>query len=122
MGRGDSGDAVPGAATPKRLPRRLGPGGLWPGVLILIPALLLYLPVFYYSLTTPFALVDDYFLGQRITLLDDPARLLRWLQATFVPGVNGDFLDPQGRRYTPVWEFYGAVVGKVLARIRPCVL
>ena len=106
--------AAPGVADPGNLPRRLGPAALPAAVaLFLIPALLLYLPVFYYSLTTPFGLVDDYFLWQRITLLDDPARLLRWLQATFVPGVNGDFLDPQGRRYTPVWEFYGAVVWKV---------
>ena len=114
MGRGDSGEA-PSAADSQDLPRRLGKGGFGLGILILIliPALLLYLPVFYYSLTTPFGLVDDYFLWQRITLLDDPARLLRWLQATFVPGINGDFLDPPGRRYTPVWEFYGAVVWKV---------
>jgi len=87
VGRGDSG-AAPGAADPGNLPRRLGQGGLWPGILIiiLIPALLLYLPVFYYSLTTPLGLVDDYFLWQRITLLDDPARLFRWLQGVFYAG------------------------------------
>ena len=112
MGRG-AGAAAPGAATSRGLPRRLGKGGFWLGILILIPALLLYLPVFYYSLTTPFGLVDDYFLWQLITLLDEPARLVSWLKATFVPGINADLLDPQGRRYKPVWEFYGAVVWKV---------
>ena len=83
MGRGDA-----GAADSQDLPRRLRQGGRWPGILIiiLIPALLLYLPVFYYSLTTPLGLVDDYFLGQRITLLDDPARLFRWRQGVFYAG------------------------------------
>ena len=110
------GEPLPAQQPPKGLLRRLGPGGRHPALLILIiliPALLLYLPVFYYSLTTPFGLVDDYFLWQRITLLDDPARLVSWLKATFIPGENADFLDPQGRRYTPFWEFYGAVVWKV---------
>ena len=81
-----AGGGEPGAATPPGLPRRLGKGGFGLGALILIPALLLYLPVFYYSLTTPFGLVDDYFLWQRITLLDDPARLLRWRQGVFYAG------------------------------------
>ena len=110
------GGPLPAQQPPKGLLRRLGQGGRRPALLIpliLIPALLLYLPVFYYSLTTPFGLVDDYFLWQRITLLDDPARLVSWLKATFIPGENADFLDPRGRRYTPFWEFYGAVVWKV---------
>ena len=86
MGKRAGGGTGPGVATYRGLPRRLGKGGLGLGALILIPALLLYLPVFYYSLTTPFGLVDDYFLGQRITLLDDPARLFRWLQGGFYAG------------------------------------
>lgn len=90
------------------LPRRLGIGDLGLGVLIiiLIPALLLYLPVFYYSLTTPFALVDDYQDWQFVALLDSPERLLRWLQ-----GVLG--LGEPERRYRPFWEFYNAVAWKI---------
>ena len=88
------------------LPRRLGKGGLGLGALILIPALLLYLPVFYYSLTTPFALVDDYQDWQFVALLDSPERLFHWLQ-----GVLG--LGEPERRYRPFWEFYNAVAWKV---------
>ena len=77
-----------GAADSQDLPRRLGKGGRWPGILIiiLIPALLLYLPVFYYSLTTPLGLVDDYQDWQFVALLDSPARLLRWRQGVFYAG------------------------------------
>ncbi len=41
------------------MPELKRPGLLLKTVLFAIPALL-FLPVFYYSLTTPFALIDDY--------------------------------------------------------------
>ena len=86
------------------LPRRLGKSGLGLVALFLLPALL-YLPVFYYSLTTPFALVDDYQDWQFAALLDSPEPLLRWL-----PGVWG-LAEPEVR-YRPFWEFYNAVAWK----------
>ena len=90
----------------RSLLRRIEPAALPAAVaLFLLPALL-YLPVFYYSLTTPFALVDDYQDWQFAALLDSPEPLLRWLQ-----GVLG-LAEPE-RRYRPFWEFYNAVAWKV---------
>ena len=90
----------------RSLPRRLGPAALPAAVaLFLLPALL-YLPVFYYSLTTPFALVDDYQDWQFAALLDSPEPLFHWLQ-----GVWG-WAEAE-RRYRPFWEFYNAVAWKV---------
>ena len=90
----------------RSLPRRLGPAALPAAVaLFLLPALL-YLPVFYYSLTTPFALVDDYQDWQFAALLDSPEPLLRWLQRVL------GWAEPEVR-YRPFWEFYNAVAWKV---------
>ena len=89
------------------LPRRLAPAA-WPAIaLILLPAALLYLPALYYSLTTPFALVDDYQDWQFVALLDSPAQLFQWLR-----GVLGGLAEPENR-YRPFWEFYNAVAWKV---------
>ena len=89
------------------LPRRLA-SAAWPATaLILLPAALLYLPVLYYSLTTPFALVDDYQDWQFVALLDSPGSLFQWLR-----GVLGGLAEPENR-YRPFWEFYNAAAWKV---------
>ena len=90
---------------------RLGTAGILAVVFFLIPALL-FLPVFYYSLTTPFALVDDYHDWIHIRILDDPGHFFSWLQANFLNAENASFLYP-GDRYRPFWEFYNAVAWQV---------
>ncbi len=80
-------------------------------VFFLIPALL-FLPVFYYSLTTPFALVDDYHDWIHLEILDDPEHFFSWFRANFLNAENASFLYP-GDRYRPFWEFYNAVAWQV---------
>ena len=68
---------------------------------------LLFLPVFYYSLTTPFALVDDY--GDwYYFLFDSPKQFFRWFESRFL-----DLGHFGHNRYRPFWEFYNAVTWKV---------
>lgn len=91
----------------RSLPRRLAPAAPPAAALILLPAALLYLPVLYYSLTTPYALVDDYQDWQFIALLDSQAQLFQWLRGTL-----WGLAEPENR-YRPFWEFYNAVAWKV---------
>ena len=67
--------------------------------LIVVPSLLL-IPVLYYSLTTPFALVDDYGLWKDMAVFDGP--ISRW--------ANWHFLNFSAvrTRYRPLWEIYNA--------------
>ena len=82
-----------------------------------IPALL-YLPVFYYSLDTPFALVDHYVEWVFLRIFD---HFNHWLYAEFVIlGRSQHWLDVEylGRhwenfRYRPFWEFYIGATWKV---------
>ena len=67
-----------------------------------IPALL-YLPALYYSLDTPFALVDDYILWTFVKIFD---WFDLWINVEFL---GYDFDDP---RYRPFWEFYTALTWK----------
>ena len=106
----ERGATLPAQQLPKGLLRRFGQGGRHPALLIpliLIPALLLYLPVFYYSLTTPFGLVDDYHSWQFVALLDSPAQLFQWLR-----GVLWGLAEPDSR-YRPFWELYNAAAWQV---------
>ena len=79
------------------------------GVLCLAPAPL-FLPVLYYSLTTPFALVDDYhqwFLGTLI--LDSPEHFFQWFRHQFL---DVDF--PDADLWRPLWELHSAATWKLL--------
>ena len=82
-----------------------------------IPALL-YLPVFYYSLDTPFALVDHYVEWVFLRIFD---HFNHWLYTEFIIlGRSQHWLDVEylGRhwenfRYRPFWEFYIGATWKV---------
>ena len=80
--------------------QRLNPAAI---ALAAIPVLL-YLPVLYYSLNTPFALVDDYIIWQ---IIDIFYQFSAWLHMEFL---GFDWVDP---RYRPFWEFYSGVTWKV---------
>ena len=68
-------------------------------------AIVLFLPVLYYSLNTPFALIDDYYQWSIVRIFDSPQQFSEWL-------VN-QFLEFNSNRYRPFWEFYNAVTWKV---------
>ena len=82
-----------------------------------IPALL-YLPVFYYSLNTPFGLIDDYLIWKFIQVFDWFAH---WLYIEFlvfdysysqadIEWIGGPW---ENLRYRPFWEIYNAATWKV---------
>lgn len=71
----------------------------------LLPAVLLFLPVFQYSLTTPFALVDDYGASIAVALFDSSQEFLRRLQETFLSDLDS--------RYRPMWELNAGVAWKI---------
>ena len=70
--------------------------------------ILLYLPVLYYSLNTPFALVDDYRTWVFIRIFDG---FYEWLSTEFL---GYDWYD---LRYRPFWEFYSAATWKVFGPV-----
>ncbi len=78
-----------------------------PWAALAIPALLLFLPVLYYSLTTPFALEDDYSAWGHSFMFDRAGLFTQWLYLQFLD------LDFGEERYRPLWEFYNAVAWKV---------
>lgn len=86
--------------------RRLLPALLLVG----IPALL-YLPVFYYSLDTPFALVDDYNDRQRFSIPE------HWGWRHFPGWLRWNILEAGGGsgegRYRPFWVVYSTVAWNV---------
>ena len=88
--------------------RSLIPAAL-PWAALSVPALLLFLPVLYYSLTTPFALEDDYSAWGHATMFDRAGLFPQWLYLQFID------LDFGEKRYRPLWEFYNAVAWKVFA-------
>lgn len=67
--------------------------------------LLAFVPVLYYSLTTPFGLIDDYREWQWIELLDSPRQFLEWCRQAF--------LEPVIHRYRPFVELAHAVTWKI---------
>lgn len=89
--------------------RRPGPG--WPQVpastlqaaLAALP-LLAFVPVLYYSLTTPLGLIDDYRELLFVELLDGPRQFLEWCRRKF--------LEPEIFRYRP-FELYWAFTAKI---------
>ena len=72
-------------------------------------AILLFLPVLYYSLNTPFALIDDYDQWSIVRIFDSPQQFSEWL--------DNQFLEFNSNRYRPFWEFYNAVTWKVFGPI-----
>ena len=90
--------------------RRSGSG--WPQVpaptlhvaLAALP-LLAFVPVLYYSLTTPLGLIDDYRELQSVELLDDPRQFIEWCRR--------NFLEPQIVRYLPLFDLYPAFTAKI---------
>ena len=89
-----------------RSARRRGAGGVPEAVFWSVPIVLFFLPTLYYSLTTPFGLVDDISLSRYATffaaeeLLAEPFRPLR---------------HPD--RYRPFWDFYNGVTWTVFGPV-----
>ena len=79
-------------------------GAIWIGALLVVPALL-YAPVIYYSLQSPFSLTNDYVHWRDLHILESPSSFFAWEWAVGVEEVTS--------RYKPVWRFYNAVVWKV---------
>ena len=75
----------------------------WQAALAAVP-LLAFVPVLYYSLTTPFALVDDYRELQFVELLDGPRQFLEWCRRNFLESRS---------RYRPFFDLYHAFTAKI---------
>lgn len=67
--------------------------------------LLAFVPVLYYSLTTPLGLIDDYRELLFVELLDGPRQFLEWCRR--------NFLEPGIFRYRPFFELYFAFTTKI---------
>lgn len=76
-----------------------------PQVALFAAASLLLVPVLYYSLTTPFSLIDDYGRWRFVQIFDSPEQFFDWL--------HRNFLDPHAARFWPFREFHDAVSWKV---------
>ena len=83
---------------------RVGAALVWPGLLCIIPALL-FLPALYYSLDTPFNLVDDYDDQRNIAIYDN--------FASFFSELKRQFAGPDLHRFRPLFYFYGGATWKV---------
>lgn len=91
--------------TGRAIPR---PGRLLP-LLLFAPAGLLFLPVFYYSLNTPFGLVDDYSIWKWVRIFDGWAEFYQWIDGQFLSlGYAAEAINP---RHRPFYEFYNAFIG-----------
>jgi len=77
-------------------------------LIFLVPSLLL-IPVLYYSLTTPFALVDDYGMCYYVEYLDNLKRFIKWADQQFLQSGSG--------RYRPFFDLYNMVTWKVFGPI-----
>jgi len=83
--------------------------GLSPrGFIFILPCLLL-IPVLYYSLTTPFALVDDYGMCYYAEYLNSLKRFSRWAEKQFLNYGQG--------RYRPFFDLYNMVTWKLFGPI-----
>ena len=87
----------------KNRAQRLDPVAM---ALAAIPVLL-YIPVLYYSLNTPFGLVDDYIVWRNIRIFDLLSGFYVWINMEFFGYDWGDL------RYRPFWEFYSGSTWKV---------
>ena len=75
---------------------------LWIGALLAAPALL-FAPILYYSLDSPFSLTSDYSHWRQLRVFESPSSFLAWLE--WVVG-----MDEVESRYRPAWQIYNAVV------------
>ncbi len=74
---------------------------------------LLFLPVFYYSLHTPFSLADDYGMFRTpFYHFDSLAQFRHWIETRFLAPYLGE-VPTVHHRYRPFWEFYNMVTWKV---------
>ncbi len=73
--------------------------------LLVVPALL-YAPVLYYSLNSPFHLIDDYAHWRFLLIWESQSSFFSWLE--WAVGIG-----EVGLRYRPAWEMYNAVVWKL---------
>lgn len=86
-----------------------GRGPLVGGILLVLPGLL-FLPALYYTLTTPFALIDDYAMSKVFMgIMDSREEFFRWL--TDLTYRDGEY------RHRPFWEFYNAATWHVLGPV-----
>ncbi len=76
----------------------------WKIIFFTLP-FLLFLPVIYYSLQTPFALVDDYGMCYFVEFLDNQKRFSNWLHRQVLNFGYG--------RYRPFFDLYNMVTWKV---------
>ena len=89
--------------------RGRGVSALWTGTLFVVPALL-YAPVLYYSLQSPFNLIEDYSHWIHVHILESPSSFFAWLK--WAVGIGEEVRpDPTlvGSRYRPLWQMYNAV-------------
>ena len=85
------------------------PGLILTALLIAFPALL-FLPALYYSLTTPFGLVDDYAIWKFVRIFDSGSQFGQWLESRLF---SLDYSErPYNTRYVPFWDLYQAVAWK----------
>lgn len=87
------------------------PGLSLTALLVVFPGLLL-LPVLYYSLTTPFGLIDDYYvLWSLVYIFDGWGEFSQWAQRQLLAwSLLDTVVFP---RYIPFWEFYNGLLWKV---------
>ena len=104
QGAGESGPAAPGVRGARDRRGRGSRRSLWRAALAALP-LLAFVPALYYSLTTPFALVDDYRELQFVEILDGPRQFLEWCRRTF--------LEPEIFRYRPIFVLRQAFAAKI---------
>ena len=83
---------------------RVGAALVWPGLLFVIPALL-FLPALYYSLDTPFDLIDDYADQLRIAFYDNFQSFFGELQRQLTGSGSA--------RFRPFYEFYVGATWKI---------
>lgn len=87
------------------------PGLFLTAALFLFPGLL-FLPVLYYSLTTPFGLVDDYNnLWSFASIFDDAGEFFQWVKKQFLAWTRLDTV--RFPRYVPFWEFSNGLLWKI---------
>ena len=104
QGSGDSGPAEPGVRGARDRRGRGSRRPPWRAALAALP-LLAFVPALYYSLTTPFALVDDYRELQFVEILDGPRQFFEWCRRTF--------LEPGIFRYRPIFVLRQAFAAKI---------
>jgi len=79
----------------------------WVAIAMVALFLLMFVPAVYYSLNTPFALVDDMNDFISVNLLRVPHSFYSWMNATFI-GVS------EGGRYRPFFDLHNAIAWLII--------